>query len=163
MSQNTRIVIAIVIIFVIVGVVLGVEALRRQNQGDDTLPPGSVPVYLNGEMVGSFAPEDLDHLEQASFVDAEEGKTQEGWRLHDVLLQDIPTARQTPDAQITVSSSSRGKEAQLTWAEVEEPTNNVILDLGSRGTVKLVSTLEKLDVRDEWVQDVDKIEVETQE
>jgi hypothetical protein len=31
--------------------------------------------------------------------------------------------------------------------------------VSGRGTLKLVSTLERLDVRDEWVQDVDKIEV----
>jgi hypothetical protein len=35
----------------------------------------------------------------------------------------------------------------------------VMFDLSGRGTLKLVSTLERLDVRDEWVQDVDKIEV----
>jgi hypothetical protein len=34
-----------------------------------------------------------------------------------------------------------------------------MFDLSSRGTLKLVSVLERLDVRDEWVQDVDKIEV----
>jgi hypothetical protein len=35
----------------------------------------------------------------------------------------------------------------------------VMFDLSGRGTLKLVSTLERLDVRDEWVQDVDQIEV----
>ena len=62
-----------------------------------------------------------------------------------------------------MSSSSRGKTAELTWAEVDESTNMVMFDLATRGTVKLVSLLEKLDTRDEWVQDVDKIEIETEE
>jgi hypothetical protein len=163
MSQTIRNLIAIVVLLVIVGAVLGIDALRRQNQDQGTLAPGSIPVYVNGEMVGGFSPDDLDQLEQVSFVDAEEGKTQEGWRLRDVLLQNITSDRLAPDTQITISSSSRGKEAQLTWAEVQAPAHFVMLDLSGRGTLKLVSTLERLDVRDEWVQDVDKIEVEIEE
>ncbi len=34
-----------------------------------------------------------------------------------------------------------------------------MFDLSNRGTLKLVSVLPKLDTRDEWVQDVDSIEV----
>jgi hypothetical protein len=60
---------------------------------------------------------------------------------------------------IRVSSSSEDKSAQLTWAEVAEPANLVMFDLSNRGTLKLVSVLERLDTRDEWVQDVDRIEI----
>jgi hypothetical protein len=35
----------------------------------------------------------------------------------------------------------------------------VMFDLSGRGTLKLISKVERLDVRDEWIQDVDKIEV----
>jgi hypothetical protein len=34
-----------------------------------------------------------------------------------------------------------------------------MFDLAGRGTLKLVSVLERLDTRDEWVQDVDRIEI----
>ena len=34
-----------------------------------------------------------------------------------------------------------------------------MFDLSNRGNLKLVSVLDKLDARDEWVQDVDRIEV----
>jgi hypothetical protein len=37
----------------------------------------------------------------------------------------------------------------------------VMFDLSGRGTLKLVSTLPGFDNRDSWIQDVDKIEVET--
>jgi hypothetical protein len=37
----------------------------------------------------------------------------------------------------------------------------VLFDLSGRGTLKLVSKLPQLDIRDEWVQDVDKIEIIT--
>jgi hypothetical protein len=59
-----------------------------------------------------------------------------------------------------VSSSSRDKSAQVTWAEVNDPENMVMFDLSGRGTLKLVSKLERLDVRDEWIQDIDRIDID---
>jgi hypothetical protein len=102
----------------------------------------------------------LEQLEQVSFVDAEDGKTQEGWLLADVLALHLNTANLDPQAEITVSSSSRGKSAQVTWEQVQDTDNMVMFDLSGRGTLKLVSRLESLDTRDEWVQDTDKIEIE---
>ncbi len=165
MSQNKRILIAVVVVVALVAGVLGVEALRR-GQSETTvteegveLAPGSIPIYLDGRVVGGFTPQDLDALDQVSFVDDEDGKTQEGWMLRDVLGLHLEADDLEPDARVTVSSSSRNKSAQLTWAEVDDPANMVMFDLSGRGTLKLVSLLEKLDVRDEWVQDVDKIEI----
>ena len=164
MSQNSRILIAVLVVAVLVAVVLGVEALRRSQSSTAVteegveLAPGSIPIYLNGRLVGGFVPQDLEKLDQVSFVDAEEGKTQEGWMLRDVLVLNLDDDLK-PDSLITVSSSSRNKSAQLTWAEVDDPANMVMFDLSARGTLKLVSLLERLDIRDEWVQDVNKIEV----
>jgi hypothetical protein len=159
MTHKGRIILATGIIVLIAVAVAGVEIVRRAASAPD-LPPGSVPIYVNGEFVAAFTPEDLAELEQVSFVDAEEGKTQEGWMLRDVLLLHIPQADLAPETTITVSSSSRDKTAQLTWAEVSDAENMVMFDLSGRGTLKLVSKLERLDVRDEWVQDVDRIEVD---
>ncbi len=165
MTQKARIGLAVGILVVLVAGVLGLEALRRQPGGPPvvsttpTLAPGAVPIYLNGQLVAGFIPADLEQLSQVSFTDAEEGKLQEGWLLRDVLLLHLKPEQLQPETRITVSSSSRNKSAQLTWAEVNEPTNNVMFDLSNRGTLKLVSVLPSLDTRDEWVQDVDKIEV----
>jgi hypothetical protein len=158
MTRTTRILVAVIVLIVLVVVVLGVEALRRA-QSEPTLAPGSIPIYLDGKLVGGFVPDDLSQLEQVSFVDAEEGKTQEGWRLSDVLLLHVKEKQLDPESIIVVSSSSRNKSAELTWAEVRDPANWVMFDLSGRGTLKLVSVLERLDIRDEWVQDVDRIEV----
>jgi hypothetical protein len=158
MAQNKRILIAVVILIVIVGAVLGVDALRRRQVTE--LEPGSIPIYFEGRFVESFKPEDLERLDTASFVDAEEGKTQEGWLLRDVLLLHIERDVFRDDTTIVVSSSSRDKSIQLTWAEVDDVDNMVMFDLAGRGTLKLVSEkIEDLDVRDEWIQDVDKIEI----
>ncbi|MGC9348023.1 MAG: hypothetical protein ACP5JG_07795, partial [Anaerolineae bacterium] len=85
---------------------------------------------------------------------------QEGWLLRDVLELYLSDDDLQPDTRITVISSSREKSAQLTWSEIEDPEAMVLLDLSGRGTLKLASKLERLDVRDEWVQDVDRIEVD---
>jgi hypothetical protein len=164
MTQTTRILIALLILIVLVGAVLGIDALRRQQSSstseEATLTPGSIPIYVDGELIGGFSPADLDQLEQVSFVDDEEGKTQEGWMLRDVLSLHVEPDTLQPETRVTVISSSRGKTVTLTWAEVDEPANMVMFDLSGRGTLKLVSLLERLDVRDEWVQDIDKIEIE---
>jgi hypothetical protein len=157
-SQRTRVLIAAVVLVAVVAVVLGVEVLRGSS-AEPALAPGSIPIYLDDKLEGGFVPDDLATLEQVSFVDAEEGKPQEGWLLRDVVRLHVKDRYLRPETQVTVSSSSRNKSAVLTWAEVDDPANWVMFDLSGRGTLKLVSVLERLDIRDEWVQDVDKIEI----
>jgi len=164
MTQSRRILIAILILILVIGAVLVIDALRRSrstttDEDQVTLAPGSIPIYVDGQLAAGFSPDDLDQLEQVSFVDAEEGKTQEGWLLRDVLLLYLKEDDLEAGTLVTVSSSSQNKAAQLSWAEVDEPANMVMFDLAGRGTLKLVSLLEKLGTRDQWVQDVDKIEV----
>lgn len=162
MDQKKRIIIAVIILLVIVGVVLGVDNLQRQKaaaQASADMPPGSIPIFLDGKFVASFVPDDLSQLPGASFVDAEEGKTQEGWLLKDVLLLYVKPSQLKATTRITVSSSSRDKSHTLTWAEVDNTDNMVLVDLSGRGTLKLVSKIPGFDVREAWVQDVDKIEV----
>ena len=167
MDQKTRILLGVLVLLLLVGAVLGVEALQRRksstlpSEGQPTPVPGSIPIYVDGQLAGSFTPADLEGLDQASFVDAEEGKTQEGWLLSDVLRLHVDADALAPETLVTVSSSSREKSAELTWAEVADPANFVLFDLSGRGTLKLVSVLERLDVRDEWVQDVDQIRVDS--
>ena len=91
----------------------------------------------------------------------EEGKTQEGWLLKDVLLVHFNENSFTETTIIQVISTSREKSMDLTWAEVQDLGNMVLFDLSGKGTLKLVSLLERLDVRDEWIQDVDKVEIRT--
>jgi len=162
-NQNMRIVIGIVVLVVLIAAVLGVEALRtpdnQATEGVPTVAPGGIPIYLDGKLMGAFSPPDLEGLEMVSFVDDEEGKTQEGWLLRDVLLLHVKEQALQADTLIVVTSTSREKSVELTWAEVDDPANWVMFDVSGRGTLKPVSVLERLDVRDEWVQDVDKIEI----
>jgi hypothetical protein len=162
MDQSKRIVTAVLVLLVVVGVVLGFDYLQRQNaasQAPADMPPGSIPIFIDGKFVASFLPEDLDQLESANFVDAEEGKTQDGWLLRDVLLLFVEASKLESDTQITVTSSSREKAQTLTWAEIDNRENMVMFDLSGRGTLKLVSKIPGFDIRDAWIQDVDKIEV----
>lgn len=164
MDQNKRIVIAFVVLLVIVSIILGVDYFQRQQAASvapDEMPPGSIPIFVDSKFVASFVPDDLNQLEGASFVDAEEGKTQDGWLLRDVLLLYVKENKLKANTQITVSSSSREKSKTLTWTEVNAPENMVMFDLSGRGTLKLVSTIPGFDIRDSWIQDVDKIELMT--
>ncbi len=158
MSQRKRIGIAVLILLVIGGGMLAIDLLQRKTA---VVAPGSVPIYHRGQLIAAFMPDDLARLARVSFVDAEEGKTQDGWLLRDVILLYLDADVLRPDTAISVSSSSRQKVITLTWAEVDERANMVMFDLSGRSTLKLVSArIERLDTRDEWVQDVDKIEVE---
>jgi hypothetical protein len=151
--------IALLVIVVIIGAVLGVDFWRRSRAVE--LAAGSIPIYVDGQLIGGFVPSDLETLEQVSFTDAEEGKVQDGWRLSDVLALHVRARALVPMTVITVSSSSRDKSVELTWAEVSEPENMIMFDLSGRGTLKLASKLERLDTRDEWIQDVDRVDIET--
>ncbi len=162
MDQKKRVFLAVILLVVVVGIVLGVDFLQRQQAAalaPADMPPGSIPIFMDGKFVASFVPDDLAQLEGASFVDNEEGKTQEGWMLRDVLLLYIKASKLKDDTQITVLSSSREKAKSLTWAEVDTVENMVLFDLSGRGTLKLVSLIPGFDIRDAWIQDVDKIEV----
>ncbi len=167
LSQRGRIWIALGIVASIAVLVLGGELLRgRLTTGatagqEPTVAPGGIPIYLDGRLVASFTPADLGQLEKASFTEPVEGKVQAGWLLRDILLLHLTADQLKPESQVVVSSSSRGKSAQLTWAEVAEPASSVMFDLSNRGTLKLVSMLPKLDAREEWVQDTDRIEITT--
>jgi len=167
MDQKARILLGVLVLLLVVGAVLGVDAVQRRKsalspaEGQATPVPGSIPIYVDDQLAGSFTPADLERLEPASFVDAEEGKTQEGWLLSDVLRLHVDADALAPGTRVTVRSSSREKSAEMTWAEVSDPANLVLFDLSGRGTLKLVSVLERLDVRDEWVQDVDRIQVDS--
>ena len=166
MSQRTRVFIAIGIILLIVAAAVGAQLLLPGPSaapvpaGSPTLAPGSVPITVGGKLVAGFSPDGLKQLKEVSFVDSEEGKEQTGWLLQDVMLLYIDKASLSPTTSITVSSSVNQKSVKLTWAEVTDSANMVMFDLSGRGTLKLISKgLERLNTRDEWVQDVDKIEV----
>ena len=155
--NKKRIAIAVGVLVFIFGIVLGVDLLQRSRVAD--LPAGSVPIYIANKLIGGFTPDDLGQLDQVTFKDKEEGKTQEGWLLSDVLLLHIDPESLNADTEITVSSSSREKSATLTWDHVKDDKNMVLFDMSSRGTLKLVAKEGTLQAREKWVQDVDRIDI----
>ena len=162
MKINKRILMVLLILVVLIAVVLGVDAFQRSRieaASGDAVPAGSIPIYLDSAFQTSFVPDDLSQLEQVSFVDDEEGKTQQGWMLADVLELYLDLEPLGDETGVNVTSSSREKSVTLTLGEVKHPDNMVMFDLSGRGTLKLISMLEGFDTRDAWVQDVDRIDV----
>ena len=162
MSQPKRILIAAAILVFLACAVLALEAWRGTsiaNKLEVTIDAGDVPVYQNGELVAAFSVDDISDIQQVQFTDKEEGKVQEGWLVSSVLEKYFKTDNFSDSMQIVFTSSSRSKSISLTWAEINNSENMVMFDLSGRGTLKLVSLLERLDTRDEWIQDIDKLEV----
>jgi len=165
MSQKNRILIIIAIIVVIAIILALLGQFQNQEPVSTAEPePGMIHIYLDGDFLANVVPDEITALPTTSFKDTEEGKTQEGPWLQDVILLYVPDKALDPDTTIAVSGirSSNGGEklAALTWAQITSPDNHVIFDFASSGTsVKLVSTLPDLDTRDEWIQGVQRIEI----
>jgi hypothetical protein len=166
MDQKKRMLLAFTMLVVLVALVLGVDYLQRRRveaRLQESIPAGSIPIIQDGELAASFVPDDLAQLDVVSFVDDEEGKTQEGWMLRDVILLYLDIDSSTASGEVTISSSSRNKSVTLDWATINDPGNMVMFDLSGRGTLKLVSKVSGYDTRDDWVQDVDRIDVQFSE
>jgi hypothetical protein len=166
MDQKTRVIIAAAVLILILGLIVGLTSWQSWNSipsatGSATPPPpGSITITVKGQLTAYLSPADLDRLGKNSFTEPAEGKLQEGWLLSDILRLYLQPDILQPETTIIVSSSSRHKSATLTWAQVNDPANWVMFDLSNRGTFKLVSVMEQLDSRDEWIQDTDHIEIE---
>ncbi|HPC42743.1 MAG TPA: hypothetical protein PLM53_18055 [Spirochaetota bacterium] len=166
MSTTRRIIIAIVIIAAVVGAILVIHSSRRGGylyragtSGDKEFTEGCVPFLSGGELLANFCQKNTTGLAKAGFKDKAENKLQEGWLLRDVLLKYIKEEQLSPDTMVVVSSSSRGKKAGLTWKDISNEKNKIILALSRQGSLKLVSTMKDLDTREKWVQDIDRIEI----
>lgn len=166
MSTTKRIVIAIIVIAVLAGILLAIDSSRRGGSLYRTLREGSerfsgecIPVYSGKDLLSSFCSKNAALLAKKSFVDKTDKKLQEGWLLRDVLLLSVRKEDMKPETTVRVSSSSRGKKAELSWNNVCDETNLVMLAPTKQGTLKLASAMKGLDTRTKWVQDVDRIDI----
>jgi hypothetical protein len=166
MSQKTKILV-VVGVLALVAVILAVYGLAAQRQAAQapsaTPQPGMIHLYVDGVFVANVSPADMKNLPAASFKDKEQGKEQGGWWLRDVIRLYVKESHLSPQSKITVTGTRQGlKTATVTWAEALEPANNLALDLSGDGqSVKLAGTLDKLSTRDQWVQGVERIDIQT--
>ncbi len=166
MSQKTRIMI-VVVVLVIVAVILAVVGLVTQAQTAQapsaTPQPGMIHVYVDGVFVANVFPSDILKLPAASFVDKEQGKTQSGCWVRDVIRLYVKENQLLPQSQITVTGLRKGtekKSAAVNWTEALDPANNLLFDFANDGqSVKMAGTLDRLSTRDNWIQGITQIEV----
>ncbi len=88
MNKKKRIILLLAGFLVIIAMMFLVEYFRGKAQttaSEGNLLPGQVAIYWNGKFNLGFSGSDLDGLEEVSFKDIEEQKTQQGWLLKDVL------------------------------------------------------------------------------
>ena len=166
MSQKTRILI-VVGALVLVAIVLAAYGLVAQRQTASvpasTPQPGMIHLYVDGTFAANVSPTDMKNLPAASFKDTEQGQDQGGWWLRDVIRLYVKESRLSPASKLTVTGTRQGtKTAAITWAQALDPANNIALDLASDGqSVKLVSTMAGLNTRDQWIQGVTRIDIQT--
>ncbi len=171
MSQKARVFI-VVGALLLVAVLLAVYGLVQSGQGQAARAPAATPqpslihLYMNGAFAANVSPDDMKKLPAASFTDKEQGKPQGGWWLRDIIRLYVKESQLSPTAKITITGLRKGtekKSATITWAETLDPANNLAFDLAGDGqSVKLVSTLDRLSTRDQWIQGVQQIDVQTQ-
>ncbi|MCL4488263.1 MAG: hypothetical protein M1570_09055 [Chloroflexi bacterium] len=167
MSQKTRIWIVVAGLVVVAAVLAGVGFLSQNQatQAPATTPqPGMIHLYVNGSFAANLLPAEMQKLPAASFVDKEQGKTQKGYWLRDVLQLYVKENALSPSTQITFTGSRQGteKSATVTWAETLDPANHILFSPSNDGTsVKIAATMDKLATRDNWIQGLTQIGVQT--
>ena len=166
MSQKTKIWIVVggLVLVAVLLAVYGLASQRQAAQAPSATPQaGMIHLYVDGAFAANVSPADMKNLPAASFKDKEQGKEQGGWWLRDVIRLYVKESRLSSQSKITVTGTRQGlKTATVTWTEALEPANNLALDLSSDGqSVKLASTMDKLSARDQWVQGVEQIDIQT--
>jgi hypothetical protein len=166
MSSSRRIIIAIAILVLLAGSILVIDSFRRGGclyknlrTGSKEFSEGCVSVFSGNRLLAGFCSENSDRLKRTGFIDKKENKLQEGWLLRDVILLYVDKKSLSPDTMVRIESSSRGKKAVISWKEIADESNRILLAASKKGSLKLVSAMKGLDSREKWVQDVDKIEV----
>ena len=135
-------------------------------------PAGGVPeegmihLYVDGAFRANLDPSQIMALPEASFIDEEEGKTQSGPWLKDVIALHVGERELQAGSTIRTQGIRRqggeAREAVVTWGQALDESSHLLLDIaGSGDSLKLVSTLSGLDTRDTWVQGVARLDVTT--
>jgi len=167
-SQKKRLLIVVLVLTALMAAFVMYNAMpgNKLRTGLTTSQlPGMVSLFTDGIFKAHVIPADVDRLPRVSFAEPEKGKSLEGWMLKDVIALYIDTGQISGGSEVTVLGvgEKRGeKTATLSWEEVLDPNAHVILHPTRDGqSLKLVSTLEQLDTRDEWVQGVKRIDIKT--
>ena len=168
MSQKLRIllVVGVLALIAISLAVFGSVAQNQIAQVPITTPqPGMIQLYVDGVFVANLLPTETQKLPAASFVDKEQGKTQSGYWLRDVIRLYVKETSLTASSQIIVTGVRQGTEkkiATLTWVETLDPANGVLFSPSNDGTsVKIAAMMERLSTRNDWVQGLTQIDVKT--
>jgi len=164
MDSKKRIILAVVILIAVTAVILVIDSFQRGGTLYRYFTTGEfsgncVPIYAGTVERARFCSSDAEKLTSFSFTDKSEQKLQQGWFLCDIIKLYLKDNELGPKTTVTVESTARKKKAELRWKDLADRSKMVILAVSRQGTLKLVSTMEGLDSREQWIQEVDRIEV----
>jgi hypothetical protein len=121
----------------------------------DKISDKKIEFFVDGATHRTLQWDDLKDLRQDSFGTGLEDQ-QAGYYLRDVIkLAGIPKGR-------TLTLYGRGDSPKkLSWTDIENRQNKILLGLTHRGTIKVVAANAKIMNRDAWVRHLYKVEVTT--
>ncbi len=121
----------------------------------DEVPDKKIEFFVDGAAYRTLRWDALKGLKQDSFGTGMEDQ-QAGYYLMDVLKSvGLRKGR-------TLILYGRGDSPRkLTWRDIENPENKILVGLTHRGTIKVISGNAKIMNRDAWVRHLYRIEVAT--
>ncbi|MBC7234756.1 MAG: hypothetical protein H5T69_02860 [Chloroflexi bacterium] len=143
-----------------------IALLSRQTPPLAQPQPERITIYLDGQLVAEADLTTIASSEIVSFQDAERGERFKGLWVDALLLRYVAEDKLAPETTIIFVGRAPGsgntREVKLTWAEISDHENRVLLGTSrAEGAPTLVGALERLDTREEWVQDVSRIDILT--
>jgi hypothetical protein len=135
----------------------GGQAATKIAEHDGTITPAPVEIWQEGKLIHTLAWDELKTLPTQSFNTGMED-AQTGYLFVDALRQ----VGITEAKSVTLYGRGLNEPVRLGWKAIENPTNQILIGLTHKGTIKIVAgNFESLN-RDRWVRHLYKIEIHTQ-
>lgn len=172
MLPKYRIGLSIILTMMLAAALLGVGGFEQSLGGAVGLSPeqtapqsiGVVQVYRDGAWMGGFTSSILEHLPTLQFDTANSvsGAPQiSGWSLRDALLLLVSARQLKAETRLIVSSQRQKQSLILTWGQMEETPNSVLLRKRADGELDVFANPLVLSYTEQQILWVDRIELMT--
>ena len=134
----------------------GGQAATKIAEHDGTVTPAPVEIWQEGKLVHTLAWDELKTLPTQLFNTGLDD-AQTGYLFVDVLRQ----VGITEATAVTLYGRGVNEPVRLSWKAVANPTNQILMGLTHKGTIKIVAgNFEPLN-RNRWVRHLYKIDIDT--
>ncbi len=169
MLPKYRVGLSIILIMILAAALLGVggfdEGLGKGGEpslGQAVLQTkGVVQVYMDSIWVGGFASSVLERLPILQSDPTSDASQISGWSLRDALLLLVSARQLKAETRLVITSQRQRRSLVLTWGQVEEVPNAVLLRKRADGELEVIAHLPFLPRAEQQLLGVDRIELNT--